>query len=531
MRNYLNISQSKDLENPKEKILYRLLEIFPGFLSWGVLISAILLSAFAPVVVAIFIILFDLYWLLKVSYLTFHQVVSFLQMEKNLKIDWLEKLTKVKDWQKIYHLIILPFYKEKKEIIEGSLKAISDSKYSKNKMIIVLALEERAEMDNQKMAEEIGEKFSKKFLKFLLTIHPKDLPGEMAGKGSNIAFAVKEAKEKIIGPLKIPLENIIVSGFDIDTKPYPHYFSCLTFHYLTAKNPQKSSYQPIPIYNNNIWQAPAFSRVVATSGTFWQMMQQERPEILSTFSSHSMPFKILEEVGYPKNVVSDDSRIFWKAYLFYDGDYRVVPLYYPVSMDAVLSKNLSRTIINQYKQQRRWAWGCADIPFLFFGFFKNTKISLSEKLRHSINILDGFWSWSTSSLLIFFLGWLPLILGGEKFNITLLSYNLPRLVSNLMTLAMVGMIISGILSFSMLPSKPPTKNMVGGKPKNSNVLRDLSMVFQWLLLPITLIFFGALPALDAQTRLMLGKHLGFWATEKIRLQPTHHPPAKGGPLI
>ena len=521
MRNYLNISRAKDLENKKEKILYRLLEIFPGFLSWGTLISAILLSWLAPVAVAIFIILFDLYWLLKVSYLTFHQVVSFLQMEKNLKIDWLEKLTKVKDWQKIYHLIILPFYKEKKEIIEGSLKAISDSKYSKNKMIIVLALEERAEMDNQKMAEEIGEKFSKKFFKFLTTIHPKDLPGEIAGKGSNIAFAVKTAKEKIIEPLKIAVENIIVSDFDIDTKPYPHYFSCLTFHYLTAKKPQKSSYQPIPIYNNNIWQAPAFSRVVAASGTFWQMMQQERPEILSTFSSHSMPFKILEEVGYPKNVVSDDSRIFWKSYLFYDGDYRVVPLYYPVSMDAVLAKNLPRTIINQYKQQRRWAWGCNDIPFLLFGFLKNKKISFFEKLRHAINILDGYWSWSDSSLLIFFLGWLPLILGGEKFNITLLSYNLPRLVSNLMTLAMLGMIISAILSFKILPSKP----------KNSNFLRDLSMVFQWLLLPITLIFFGALPALDAQTRLMLGKHLGFWATEKIRLQPTHHPPAKGGPLI
>ena len=93
MRNYLNISQSKDLENKKEKILYRLLEIFPGFLSWGTLISAILLSWLAPVVVAIFIILFDLYWLLKVSYLAFHQVVSFLQMKKNLKINWLEKLT------------------------------------------------------------------------------------------------------------------------------------------------------------------------------------------------------------------------------------------------------------------------------------------------------------------------------------------------------------------------------------------------------------------------------------------------------
>jgi len=506
MRNYLNISRAKDLENKKEKILYRLLEIFPGFLSWGTLISAILLSWLAPVAVAIFIILFDLYWLLKVGYLAFHQVVSFWQMKKNLKIDWLEKLSQIKNWQRIYHLIILPCYKEKKELIEESLSALLYTQYPKDKLLVVLATEERAGEEIQKIAKEIEKKFKNQFLKFLITTHPKNLPDEIAGKGSNVAWAIKKTKEKIIEPLKIATENIIVSDFDIDTKPYPKYFACLTFYYLTAKNPQKSSYQPIPIYNNNIWQAPAFSRVVATSGTFWQMMQQERPEILVTYSSHSMPFKILEEVGYPKNVVSDDSRIFWKAYLFYDGNYNVTPLYYPVSMDAVLAKNLPRTIINQYRQQRRWAWGAENIPYLFFGFFKNRKISFFEKLRRSIDILDGFWSWSTSSLLIFFLGWLPLILGGERFNLTIFAYNLPRLTRNLMTLAMTGMLISGILSLLMLPPKP----------KNSNFLKNLSTVFQWLLLPLTLIFFGALPALDAQTRLMLGKHLEFWATEKTR---------------
>jgi len=506
MRNYLNISRAKDLENKKEKILYRLLEIFPGFLSWGTLISAILLSWLAPVAVAIFIILFDLYWLLKVGYLAFHQVVSFWQMKKNLKIDWLEKLSQIKNWQRIYHLIILPCYKEKKELIEESLNALLYTQYPKDKLLVVLATEERAGEEIQKIAKEIEKKFKNQFLKFLITTHPKNLPDEIAGKGSNVAWAIKKTKEKIIEPLKIATENIIVSDFDIDTKPYPKYFACLTFYYLTAKNPQKSSYQPIPIYNNNIWQVPAFSRVVATSGTFWQMMQQERPEILVTYSSHSMPFKILEEVGYPKNVVSDDSRIFWKAYLFYDGNYNVTPLYYPVSMDAVLAKNLPRTIINQYRQQRRWAWGAENIPYLFFGFFKNRKISFFEKLRRSIDILDGFWSWSTSSLLIFFLGWLPLILGGERFNLTIFAYNLPRLTRNLMTLAMTGMLISGILSLLMLPPKP----------KNSNFLKNLSTVFQWLLLPLTLIFFGALPALDAQTRLMLGKHLEFWATEKTR---------------
>jgi len=175
-------------------------------------------------------------------------------------------------------------------------------------------------------------------------------------------------------------------------------------------------------------------------------------------------------------------------------------------MDAVLAKNLFGTIINQYKQQRRWAWGCSDIPYLLFGFFKNKKISLLEKLRQSFNVIEGFWSWATASLLIFFLGWLPLILGGERFNISLLAYNLPRLTRNLMTLAMIGMIISAILSFLILPARP----------KNLSKFKNLSMAFQWLLLPLTLIFFGAIPALDAQTRLIFGKYLDFWSTEKKR---------------
>ena len=480
--------------------------MLPGFLSLATLIFSLLLSWRNPALVAVFIILFDFYWLLRIGYLSFHQIASFNRMKEYLKINWLEKLNQIKDWKKIYHLIVLPMYKEDKEIVETTLQSLVESEYPKDKLMVVLATEESAGPEISKNVKNIEKKFSKKFFKFLVTIHPKNLPGEIAGKGSNENWAIKRIREKIIKPLKIPSENIIVSNFDIDTRPYPQYFGCLTYHYLKNKKPERASYQPIPIYNNNIWLAPSFSRVVASSGTFWQMMQQERIETLSTFSSHAIPFKVFEEVGYPNNVISDDSRIFWKSYLFYDGDYRVIPLHYPVSMDAVLAKDLKRTVINQYKQQRRWAWGCNDIPFLLFGFLKNKKISLFEKIRHSFNILDGFWSWATSSLLIFFLGWLPLILGGNRFNFTLLFYNLPIVTRNLMTLAMVGMILSAILSLSILPQKP----------KDFGLLKNLSMIFQWLLLPITLIIFGAFPALDAQIRLILGKYLDFWPTEKIR---------------
>ena len=504
---YLELTRSTELRIKKDRIIYRIFEMIPAILSWGTLILAISLSWLAPALAAIFIIIFDFFWFLRIIYLSLHQLSGYNKMKKNMKMDWIRELEELpgRNWKEIYHLVILPMYKEGLEIVEPTIKSLLEGNYPKNKIMVVLAVEERAKEFSLSVVEKIEKEYGNKFLKFITTLHPKDILGEIAGKGSNVAYSLKGAK-KMVDDLKIPYENIIVSNFDIDTKPYPQYFAVLTWNYLTCEKPLKSSYQPVPVYNNNIWQAPAFSRVIATSGTFWQMMQQERPEQLVSYSSHAIPFKVLMEVGYPSNIVSDDSRIFWKSYLVNDGNYKIVPLYYPVSMDAVMADNIFKTAINQYKQQRRWAWGCVEIPYLLFGFLKNKKILLKEKIRNTFTILDGYWSWATSALLIFFLGWLPLMLGGDNFQISLLSYNLPKITSYIMTAAMVGMIISAILSLLILPPKP----------KKFGKWKKLSMVLQWALLPVTLILFGTFPSLDAQLRLFLGKHLGFWVTEKVR---------------
>ena len=238
------------------------------------------------------------------------------------------------------------------------------------------------------------------------------------------------------------------------------------------------------------------------------MMHQAWPERLTTFSSHSMPFKALVEIGFwQTNIVSEDSRIFWQFFLHYNGDWRTVPLFYPVYMDANVASGFWQTIRNLYKQQRRWAWGVENIPYVLSGFFAR-KIAGGQKIYRGFHLIDDFHSWATNALVIFIFGWLPVAIGGENFDISLLSYNLPRVTSFIMTLASIGIVTSAVLALSLLPPKP----------EKNKIRHYFLYLAQWILMPLTLIILGSFPALEAQTRLMLDKrfHLDFWTTPKSR---------------
>ena len=178
-------------------------------------------------------------------------------------------------------------------------------------MTVVLCWEERGGDETRQVVEAVERKYKNKFLEFISVMHPAGLTGEIPGKGSNTVYSAKVIKESLVDRLEIPHDKVIVSNFDIDTVIYPEYFGILTHTFLTTPNPLKASYQPIPLYVNNIWEASSFARVVAFSATVWHTIKQERPESATTFSSHSMSWQALEDVGFwQKNMVSEDSRIF-----------------------------------------------------------------------------------------------------------------------------------------------------------------------------------------------------------------------------
>ncbi|HTX86450.1 MAG TPA: glycosyltransferase family 2 protein [Candidatus Nanoarchaeia archaeon] len=521
---YLKIGKAAELTGG-DRIFYRILEIFPGAFAWGTLLILIIFSYFKPVWVAYFIIAFDVYWLLLVLYLGIMLFTSYFKMKKMRAMDWRGKCealgagtpgkfpadSLVKNgftYRDVIHLVIVPTAVEPVEVLRASIQSIVNDGFPPENIIFVLAIEEREGQKGLDKAAVLKKEFAGKFRDFFVSVHPDGIAGELKAKGANQAWAARMVKIELIDREKIPYDKILVSVFDSDTVVYPGFFHCLTYYFLTVTKPYRVSYQPVPLYHNNVWEVPFFSRVAASSNTFWQMMQQIRPDKLATYSSHSMSWQALVDIGFwSTTMVSEDSRIYWHCYFHYNGDYRAEPIFFPISMDSIMVQDNWNTMKGLYKQQRRWGWGVENIPYLIFNTVKRwKKLPKRDALDKIFTQVYGFHSWATNALIIGVVGWLPLFFGGDAFNAMVISGNLPNVTQTLMTLSMIGLLISAAVSSLLMPRRP------AGVSRFKRVM----IVFEWILLPVGIIFFGAFPALDAQTRLMFGKYMGFLVTPKTR---------------
>lgn len=502
-----------------ERRRYRWLEMFPGLFVWSTLGLAVLTSFFAPLWAIVFVLLFDVYWVIRVFYVMTYLILGYRRFHQALRVDWLARVRQHPEWENIVHLIVVPTYQESLEVLRDTFQSLTAISYPLDRCLVVLATEERDAEHVRPIAETLRREYGRKFRDFLVTEHPANIVGEVAGKGANIAWAGRRVQERI-DHLGIPYERIIVSTFDADSVAHPQYFSYLTYAFLTHPDRLHTSYQPIPLFHNNVWDAMALMRVVATSTTFWLLGDTMRPDRLFTFSSHSMPFTALVDVGFwQSDVVSEDSRIFLQCLIRYDGRYTVTPMYIPISMDAIQAPSPWRSLINQYKQIRRWAYGVENFPFMAWNFAHASSMSSWMKIKYLWNQFEGAFSWATAPLLILVLGWLPFHTGHASLENSVLAHNAPVVLQRLMLGAMVGLVAAAVISTAMLPQRS------GG----ARWYQWVMMVGQWLLLPITMIVFGALPALESQTRLMLGKYLGFWVSEKTRSngQPSTEPTNPG----
>jgi cellulose synthase/poly-beta-1,6-N-acetylglucosamine synthase-like glycosyltransferase len=497
-----------------ERRWQRAFEILPGALSWSVLIGLTWLSIRAPRLAAVLIIAFDLYWLFRMAYTMLFLTLSYARLSAEQTTDWMARIARLPQAQRhgappleeIHHVVMFPIAKERRAVYEPGIESLLRQQFPARQILVVLAVESRSPEIVRQEAQAVRERYGGAFGGFLVVTHPDGLPGEARVKGANATYAAKAAAEELTRR-RIPFERVVMSCFDADTVVNPQYLGCLTFHFMACPQRTRASFQPIPVYHNNIWEVPGFARVLELGSSFFQLAEATNPNTLVTFSSHSMSFRALVDVGYwPVDMISDDSAIFWKALIHYTGDYRVVPMYTTVSMDVAASSSWRRSVVNVYRQKRRWAWGVENLPIVFRAFRRGVGPPFLRRCAHGVKLLEGHLSWATWPFLLGVIGWLPALLAGQEFSNSVVYYTAPRIAGTIFGLASVGLLTTIVLSLLLLP-KPGARHPW---------LRRAAHTFEWALIPVIAICFSALPALDAQTRLMLNRRLEFWVSEKHR---------------
>ncbi len=453
------------------------------------------------------VIIFDIYWVLRVLYFSLYVVLSWHRFRRARQVHWFDRLTEdFPRWQEKIQVVFLPLYNEDYSVVAATLSALSQSTYPSQRLYVVISGEERVRAHAEAVQTEARARFASTFADIICYVHPSNLSGEIPGKGSNIHYAEKQF-QGYADARGWNYDDIIMSVFDIDTIVHPEYFAHLAYMYSSHPRPTHSSFQPVTLYNNNLWESPAILRIMALGTSFWMLFSLARLDNLVTFSSHSMSFRAAVDCGgHTKSIVSEDSRIFFQCWLRYGGDYEVTPLYVPVSMDTVRDTSWWKSLKNLYLQQRRWAWGTENIPFLLWEFRKHPEIPWSKKALIFWHEFEGKWSWAVVTILITVLGKLPLWIASPELQQSTLFFNTPLVLQRLMMLSMFGLLVSATLTFLIMPPRP----------KQVKAHRYGYMLLQWLLLPVSLIFFSALPCLDAITHLFFGRYLGFNVSTKKR---------------
>ena len=536
----------KNLEIPQGKRtpLYRFLEILPGLISYGAIILLFLLSWLNPVIGAIYLFTLISATLVKAIGVAYRTVQGNAVIKRATRVDWrkrvedlenphdayerlvddnnnsyhfeehvsnLKMLATMGEWypkpSKIHHIVIMTAYNEGFEILDPSIKAVEDTTFPNDHIIFVLAYEERGGEAMAEIAEELAKKYRGVFKKFLLVQHPADLPGEVAGKGPNLTYA-GQAVAKYVADKHLPVENIIVTSLDSDNHMHPKYLDSVAYEFITHPNRQRLSYQPVSLFTNNIWDAPAPSRVIAVSNSFFNVITTMRPHVLRNFASHSQPLQALEAMNFwSKRTIVEDGHQYWRSLFFFSGDYSVLPIRIPIYQDAVIDTTFWKTIKAQFIQVRRWYYGASDVAYV------GSKLFVSRDKRYMpfwqlfpkfLRLLDGHVTLAIMAPIITFGGWVPMIMNVSSHNMVI--YNLPNIISIIETVASIGLLITVMVSFSILP-KRPAKYRKG---------RNLLMILQWILMPITSILYQSIAAYYAQTRLMLGLYMEkFDVTKKI----------------
>lgn len=496
----------------RSRLVERALSALPLTLSLLLITSLAWGPLLLPLPVAILLLGFDLYWAWRSFNTGVHVVKGQRAVRHAERTDWRATYdaavaagVPALRWEDVRHVVIIPNYKEKVEKLRATLQRLAECDGAREQIIPVLAMELAEPGCAEKAASLIAE-FGDRFFAMFATYHPDNLEGEVRGKSSNEAWAARRVETLLTENLGIDLRNVTVTSCDADTLFHRRYFAALTCLFATHPKRYRRFWQaPILLYNN-IWEVPAPLRLPNGLGSLNHVARLARKHrIIFPQSCYSLSFLMAKEVGYwDVDVIPEDWHMYLKCFFELGGDVEVEPIHLPVGNDGVRTESYFRTFIEQYRQARRHAWGATDVPYAILQLFRHPEIPLLKRVRRTWTVLETHVLWASQWWLITVGRFIPFVVAGI-FGVGWWPHWFDDLSVRILFPCMGPLIVMVVYdSFVMRPPRPP-----------SFPLWMYPVQFaQWFAMAPVTFFFTALPALDAQVRLAIGKRLEYKVTEK-----------------
>jgi cellulose synthase/poly-beta-1,6-N-acetylglucosamine synthase-like glycosyltransferase len=434
-----------------------------------------------------------------------------------LELD-LDELPKYKDTlptqtKDLNVMMFIPIYKETYEYLKEILDSIADQDYPfMDKVIPVLAVEDRAGEKQKKIVNRLVKEFKGKFGDIWIFYHPEGIEGEIVGDAcANLRWAGIQASKKM-QKLGMNSKHTIFNKCDSDTRFHPKYISAFVYTYLTSPKRSHKFYSPaILIYSNNYWQVPGLIRVFSSALTLgivneWLTAKSQK----QSFSCYGANFHLLEKINFwDASTGAEDTYFFWNAFLHLNGDFEGECFWLPVTMDAVEGENQIDAFRSLYKQQLRWGWGVLIMPLSIQGMIWNKKIGFFQKIK-KIFLLSGTYNFlmTVSILLTFSIPVLTLL--NQELEYSSVTYLLPRTISHMITASMLFQI----------PSKYYLWKFYGAPPKDKSLLFKIWWWgFEHFLMIVNVWTYYLLPRIQAQIEMTFGKkRKKFFASAEGRIK-------------
>ncbi len=473
-------------------------------LGWGAL--------WLPLPLTVLLLGFDCYWVWRSYNTAFHCIKGYRLLRREARTDWRARYEDARArgktylrWEDIRHVVVIPTYKESVAKLAATLSKLAESDVAREQLFVVLAMEE-AEPGCRRKALRLHKEFGDSFAGMFATFHPGNIPGEVRGKSSNESWAARHIERRLVEEMGHDIDRLTITSCDADTLFHPHYFSCLAYKFATHPQRYRRFWQgPVLLYNN-IWDVPAPLRIPNGLGGLNHLNRLARKHrVLFPQSTYSLSFRMAREVGYwDVDVVPEDWHMFLKCFFNLGGEVDVEPIFLPVGNDGVRSESYLKTFYAHYQQARRHAWGASDIPYAIRHFFAHPEIPFLRRLRRTWSLFENHVLWSSQWFLITtgrLAPWLVFYFFGVKTMPAWFVFASTKILFTCSVPLIAMVVMDGVI---MRPRRPPTFPAW---------LFPIQYA-QWFFMAAITFLFGALPALDAQIRLALGKRLEYKVTEK-----------------